>query len=213
MTNRFNEEVEEIDFLLAEATPEEVAILERDKKGIKKKQEIINNEIKRYNDSRNRELNLELLGAKMGVLFAINKYGNIMIEKDLKKIKSNTDERVYNSFLNLIYELITGEDNFNDIKQKPIQSDNNALKGIYEKKDYQSRVIYRYAGDYIVVIGAAIKKTDLNSKYRSFCINAKEKSDPYVEKIKNSSINIDDLSKQSLEFYNKIFVNDGGLKK
>lgn len=213
MTMRLKEEIKQIDLLLVDSNPEEILILEEEKKLIQMKQEVIDSTVQAYENSRKRELTLESLRINNGVLFATNEYGNIMIERDLRKIKKSCSEETYNKFLKLINELFIGKDNFDETKQKPVGSDNETLKGIYEKKNYQSRIIYRYARDCIVIIGATLKKTDLNSKYRTFCVNAKEKSESYIRKIKSNSADIEMLTKQSLEFYDKIFINRGGLKK
>lgn len=181
-----------------------------DYKNLLCKKQIFEQEIQKYNNARKKEEYLEEFGAS-GVLFATNSYGNIMIEKDLKWIKNNCEEEVYKSFINLINMLVQNKKGFKETEQKPIQTDNDAIKGLYELKDYQSRIIYRYEKDYIVIVGATIKKTNLDNKYRKFCVNCKVQSEDYVSNIEKGLVNIDDLIEESTNYFEGITNGIGGL--
>lgn len=203
-------EISQINELITMADDEDKKELLEDKKMLLVKKEVFEQEIQKYNNARKKEEYLEEFGAS-GVLFATNSYGNIMIEKDLKWIKNNCEEEVYKSFINLINMLVQNKKGFKETEQKPIQTDNDAIKGLYELKDYQSRIIYRYEKDYIVIVGATIKKTDLDNKYRKFCVNCKVQSEDYVRSINKGLVNVDELIEQSINFFEDITNGLGGL--
>lgn len=208
--NKLSDEIIQINDLISMADEEDKKELLEDKKKLEAKKEIFRNQIDEYNKVRYKEEYLEEFGAS-GVLFATNSYGNIMIEKDLKWIKNNCEEEVYKSFINLINMLVQNKKGFKETEQKPIQTDNDAIKGLYELKDYQSRIIYRYEKDYIVIIGATIKKTDLDNKYRKFCVNCKVQSEDYIRNINKGLVNVDELIEQSINFFENITNGLGGL--
>lgn len=205
------EEITIIDEIIPEANKEELEILEEDKKQITEKILVIKNCLTDYKNKCEKEKEFEKFGVS-SVLFATNAYGNIMIKNDLKKIKKNCEKKVYLSFIELISQLIDDIKLFISTKQKPIQSDSDQIKGLYEMKDYQARVIYRYAGDSIVIVGATLKKENIDSKYRKFCINAKEQSNKYVEAIEKKEVNIKHLKDQSTKFYEEFIKREGPIK-
>lgn len=208
--NSLLEELTIINSLAKEASIEELKILEEDKNNITEKITIVKKELEKYEEKRKKEELLEQLGTT-NVLFAKNKYGNFLIENDLKKIQNNSSPETYQSFINMIYQLINNQKNFNETKQKQTQSKSDKIKGVYELKIFQSRLLYRYTKNYIIIIGATIKKTDIDKKYREFCINKKEQSDNFVEKVEKNLINIEVCQKETMDFFN--FLTEKGEKK
>lgn len=173
--------------------------IKEEKNSIIEKKNILLEVIADYDKKKKNEVKLEEIGAS-GVLFARNKYGNIMVENDLKTIKKQSSKDVYNWFIKLIEDLMQNKKTFVGTRQKGLTGDSN-LKGLYEMKNFQARLLYRYAGDKVVIIGAAIKKTDMDNKYRNFCINAKEQSNGYVELIEKNMLNIEDEETFSTDYY------------
>ncbi len=195
------EEIKTIDLLMkSENDEEEIIYLNNNKIEIESKINLLKKLLEKYNKKQQYEEYLENFGAS-GVLFATNEYGNFIIENDLKWLYNNVDESTYNSFIELIEELVSGENDFNITKQKPL-SENKKLKGLYEKKNYQARVIYRYVKDKIVIVGALLKKEDNELKDRNFWINCKVKSQNYVDKIENNCVDINEAIEESKKFYN-----------
>lgn len=107
--------------------------------------------------------------------------------------------------------LIDGYSEFHQEKQKPLIGIKE-LKKLYELKDYQARLLYRYAGDYIVIVGATLKKSDFDTKNKMFYINCKKQSNNYVKTVEKGG-DIQKFIAQSQEFYGKIIDEDGVLKK
>lgn len=215
MTKRLIEESNVIDDLMKEASSnEEIDGLIIDKNNVKEKMKIIKNIINSYNERVQHEKMLETFGCA-GVLFATNDYGNVIVKNHLKQIKANCTKEVYQSFISLIEKLVNGYSEFNQEKQKPL-SNNGELKELYALKDYQSRIIYRYVGDYRVIIGATIKKDDFAEKYRKFYINCKKQSNNFINSLSNNLSNeeeLQDLIDKSREFYDTIISENGGLKR
>ena len=196
-------ELETIDSLLQEEVDE---YLLENKKQIVTKMTILKESLDKYRAKHQHEQELEMFGSSM-TLFATNKYGNIMIENDLRRIESNTDANTYNTFIELIKQLVQGKDNFGFETQKPL-TNNQKLKGIYEKKDYQARVIYRYVGDYTVIIGAFLKKTTVGKKEQELLINYKSASQNYVDMLENGTLNLLDAMEISKRFYEEKIMGD-----
>lgn len=141
-----------------------------------------------------------------GLYFATNIAGNVMLERDMKIIQNNVDDRVYTSFIDLIKMANDGYDSFHIEKQRPLGEDDR-LKGLYEFKSFQARLIYRYVGKSIIIVGAYLKKTDTNSKYKDCLINMKKHSNQYIEDLKKNINNEEytsNLKLKSLEIYNNI---------
>lgn len=153
-----------------------------------------------YESKKIYEANLEEFGCS-GVLFATNNYGNFMVEGDLKKLKSSSENSVYLDAIDLINRLCEGFSEFNEDKQKPVGSDNKSIKGIYELKNFQLRLLYRYVVGYKVVIGVYLKKTTLDNKYRQFVVNVKYQSQQFCDMIEKQQIDINSIIGESIEFY------------
>ena len=131
---------------------------------------------------------LEKEASEVNVVYAKNSYGNIMCSKDFEDIKSYSDEK-YGALLGLLDRLYQGDTDFNTEKQRPLTS-SNKLKGIYELKDYQVRLIYMRESNYVVVIGALVKKDDNDKRYRSGLESMKKKSQGYRQSIRNGRLDM-----------------------
>lgn len=123
-----------------------------------------------------------------------------MIESDLKKLKSSSEISVYSDAVDLIKKLSEGYSVFNDAKQKTFTDDDN-LKGIYELKNFQTRLFYRYIGNYRVVIGVYLKKINVDSKFCQFIANTKYQSQQFCDMIEKQKVDINSLIAESTEFY------------
>ena len=126
-----------------------------------------------YRDNANLAQELEDDPGEVKVVFARNTYDNIMCRKDFEDIESYGDDN-FDSLMGFLYRLYAGDTDFNSEKQRPLSS-SAKLKGIYELKDYQIRLIYMREGEYTVVIGAVVKKDDNDKRYRSSLENMKKK--------------------------------------
>ena len=109
-----------------------------------------------YRDNANLAQELEDSPGEVKVVYARNTYNNVMCRKDFEDIKSYGDDK-FDSLMGLLDRLYAGDTDFNSEKQRPLSS-SAKLKGIYELKDYQIRLIYMREGEYSVVIGAVVKK-------------------------------------------------------
>lgn len=167
------------------------------KQKLLKKITLLSNLLKEYENQNLYEATLEEFGAS-GVLFARNNYGNIMIENELKKIKNSSEKDIYFDIIELLKKLVQGYSEFNQTKQRMLI---DQLKGVYELKDFQIRLLYRYVGSYRIIIGLYIKKTNADSKYRQYVSNAKYQSQGFCDRIENQEIDIDKLIAESTEFY------------
>lgn len=208
VSKSLNKELLEIEELIELATLDELSGLLEIKENLNQKKKMLTNIVNEYTAKQNHYKDLEKFGAS-GVLFATNSYGNIMIENDLEKIRNSSEPKVYDSFIELIELLVENEKSFISKLQKPVQKDSEIIKDLFALKDFQARLIYRYEKDYIVIIGVTLKKTTLDQKYRRFCVNCKVQSDDYVNKIRDGKSNIDDLIKQSTEYFSKISNKKG----
>lgn len=80
-------------------------------------------------------------------------------------------------------------------------SDNKNIKGIYELKNFQSRLSYRYVSGYKVVAGVYLKKTTLDSKYCQYVANVKYQSQQFCDMIEKQKDDINSLIAEAIEFY------------
>ena len=190
---------------------EDLKNVKREIQNIEEKKQIINSINETLIQKQKQEQLIEQKG-NAKVLFATNKYGNVKVYNDLKKLKRKCDKEVFEEFIELIEALGDDYKVFIDTKQGSFKN-NRELKGLYKLKNFQARLIYRYVGDYIVIIGAYLKKSDNDTKYREFCINAKKSSNHYIEKIaKYTPEELSEEEQTSKITYEKIkedFVNKG----
>ena len=135
---------------------------------------------------------------KRKLLFATNTYGNVMVEKDLAWLKRNVDSKTYDSYLDLISRLENDIENFDPRQQKQLI---DQFKDVYEVKDYQSRIYYRYAEDYIIIIGAMSKKDNFSKADRLTVESMLKNSEQYVNMVRTKLKNGEDMSQ--LEEHNK----------
>ena len=117
-----------------------------------------------------------------------------MIERDLKNLKRNVDKETYQSYLDLLEKLKNNPKNFKDEQQKSISNGNDKIKGLYELKDYQARIYYRYVGEDIVVIGALSKKADWDRATRNSVENMYSHSESYVTRLSEALKSGEDIS-------------------
>ena len=142
-----------------------------------------------YNDNKNIAEELESDPGEVKVVYARNSYNNVMCRKDFEDIKDYGDDK-YDALLGLLDRLYAGDTDFNTEKQRPLTA-SNKLKGIYELKDYQIRLIYMREGEYTVVLGAMVKKDDNDKKYRSSLENMKKKSERYRQAIREGRLDME----------------------
>ena len=158
-----------------------------------------------YRDNANLAQELEDDPGEVKVVFARNTYDNIMCRKDFEDIESYGDDK-YDLLLGLLDRLYAGDTNFNSEKQRPLAS-SAKLKGIYELKDYQIRLIYMREGEYTVVIGAVVKKDDNDKRYRSSLENMKKKSELYRRAVREGLLNMEEELERAQEF--RVSISDG----
>lgn len=200
-------EIKEIDELIGLAkTIDEAVPLNKAKEDLLYKSKIISQALNEYELQINHEKKLEKFGCS-GVLFAKNKYGNFMIDGDLKKLKSTVESQIYQDAIELIRKVSEDYDLFNKTLQKPLSGDSN-LKGIYELKDFQLRLLYRYVGDFKVIIGIYLKKTDYDSKARQFMVNAKYQSQEFCDIIAKHQENIPNLIEESIKYFATLIAEE-----
>lgn len=97
--------------------------------------------------------------AYRNIIFAKTPAGNPCLMQDLKDI----DEENYDKFLETLKRLRNNDTDFNAEKQKPLTG-SNALKGLYEIKAFQFRLIYMIINkDTVLVILAEDKVKDTTS--------------------------------------------------
>ena len=155
-----------------------------------------------YNDNVNLATGLEQEPGTVKLLFARNKFGNVMIQRDLNDIKKFGDEK-YRDILALIERVANGDTDFNAEKQKPLVS-SNKLKGIYEMKDFQLRLIYMREGEYTIIIGACVKKDDNDLRYRDGIANMKKQSENYRLQVRNGKLDMEEELRISSEFKDEL---------
>ena len=155
-----------------------------------KKLTLLKNTIEYYNNKSIEDNSLEIAPGDVKLLLARSSLGNVMVEKQIEDIEKLKDER-YASLVSLVEKLANGDTNFNSEKQKGL-TNNESIRGIYELKDYQVRLIYMRESGYTVVIGAGIKKDDNSLKYRESLANMKRKSEDYRRKIRNGTLNFEE---------------------
>lgn len=151
-----------------------------------------------YRDNANLAQELEDSPGEVKVVYARNTYNNVMCRKDFEDIKSYGDDK-FDSLMGLLDRLYAGDTDFNSEKQRPLSS-SAKLKGIYELKDYQIRLIYMREGEYTVVIGAVVKKDDNDKRYRSSLENMKKKSELYRRAVREGLLDMDDELARAQEF-------------
>lgn len=128
------------------------------------------------------------------ILFAKNKYGNIIFDKAASEISKGHDDKLERLY-DLLSDLRDGVFYFgNYTKEKALTGD--TLKGIIEKKDNELRFYYLKLDDYYVVIGAEIKKDDWGRKYMDYAVNVKTQGLSYYNRLKSNK----ELLEDELEF-------------
>ncbi len=145
---------------------------------------------------------MEANPGSVNLLFAKSEYGNNMIEGNIEDIKKYNDGK-YGDLIELLKRLDAGETSFNVEKQKML-SNNKNLKGIYELKAFQVRLIYMREKEYTVVIGAVIKKDDNGLYYQSSLLNMKSKSEYYRNMIRNGTLDFQKELEYSREYFNTL---------
>ena len=158
-----------------------------------------------FNDNMNLAAGLEEEPGIVKLLFARNKFGNVMLQRDLNDIKKYGDDK-YGDVLALLERVANGDTDFNSEKQKPLAS-SNKLKGIYEMKDFQLRLIYMREGEYTVVIGACVKKDDNDLKYRDGLSNMKKQSENYRLQVRNGKLDMEEELRISSEFKDELMAS------
>ena len=145
---------------------------------------------------------LEKNPGNVKLLFARNAFGNVIFESHAADIKKYNDSK-YSDLIELLKKLDCGETTFNIEKQRQL-SNNRNLKGIFELKGFQVRLIYMREKDYTIVIGATIKKEDNSLHYQDTLLNMKMKSDNYRMMVRNGTIDIDKELAYSKDYFNKL---------
>lgn len=143
--------------------------------------------------------------SKRKLLFATNAYGTVMVERDLSWLKRHVDLKTYDSYLELIGKLENGEETFIPTRQRQLI---DQFKDLYEVKDYQSRVYYRYVEDYIIIIGAMSKKDDFSKSDRTALEAMQKNSEPYVTTIRQmvkSGENMTGIEQTNLEILHRLY--------
>jgi len=191
------EHMEVVKELLTTCTPDEEAELNGLITNITLKLGILRNVVDSYQDNQNLADELEQDPDEVKVVFAKNQFGNVMALKQFEDVKSYGDDK-YQDLLSLLDRLLNGDTDFNQEKQRPLRS-SDKLKGIYELKAYQIRLIYMREGEYTVVIGACVKKDDNDLRYRSSLENMKKKSAKYRQNVQNGKLDMEQELKESKE--------------
>ena len=163
-----------------------------------------------YRQKYESDLQLEQEPGSVKLLFARNDFGTIMLERDLQEIKKYADAK-YEAILELLKKLLSGDTNFNEEKQKPLTK-SKKLKGIYELKDYQVRLLYMREKGYTIVIGALVKKDDNDSRYRDSVINMRTKSEEFRYRVRNGLIDIEQELLASNEIIESLGLNGRNRK-
>ena len=161
--------------------------------------------LKMIEDKKLRDENQENLEQKPGdvkILFARNAFGNIMFDSSVDDISKYNDNKL-SDLIELLKKLDCGETNFNIEKQRQLRNNKN-LKGIFELKDFQIRLIYMREKDYTIVIGALVKKDDNSLHYKDTLLNMKMKSEQYRMMIRNGTIDIDKELEYSRSYFNQL---------
>lgn len=139
------EEIEEL-----RKFPEYKLLLEKQEYALARKQE--------YLEQRQVQVDNEK-EAYRNIIFAKTPAGNPCLMQDLKDI----DEENYDKFLGTLKRLRNNDTDFNAEKQKPLTG-SNALKGLYEIKAFQFRLIYMIINkDTVLAILAEDKIKDTTS--------------------------------------------------
>jgi len=176
--------------LLATDNQEEIEELNEQIALVSMKLGVLRSFIDNYNDNKNLALELEEEPGDVKVVFAKNLTGRVMALKQFEDIKSYGDDK-YDDLLVLVDKLLNGDTDFNQEKQKQLKS-SDKLKGIYELKGYQIRLIYMRECDYTVIIGACVKKDDNDLRYRSSLENMKKKSERYRRAIQDGKLDMEE---------------------
>ena len=142
------------------------------------------------------------------VVFAKNTFGNLIALKHIEDIAKYSDEK-FEALLGLIERLKGGDTDFNAEKQKQLIS-SDKLKGVYELKDFQVRLIYMREGEYTVIIGACVKKDDNSLRYRSSVENMKKKSETYRQAIRSGKLDMEAELKEASEIIDAL---SNGVKR
>ena len=174
---------------------------------ISRKLGILRQMIDSYNDSMNLGEELEKIPGTVKLVFARNSAGNTMIEKSLSEIEKYGDEK-YGNTLALIERVANGDTDFNCEKQRHLTS-SAKLKGIYEMKGFQIRLIYMRELDYVVIIGAYVKKDDNSLRYKDSLVNMKKQSEGYRREIRNGELDMEEELKIASEYYEKLMAAKG----
>jgi hypothetical protein len=161
-----------------------------------------------YRDNQTLADELEEEPGDVKVLFAKNPAGNVMALKQFEDIKDYGDDK-YETLIGLLKRLMSGDTDFNQEKQRQLRS-SDKLKGIYELKDFQIRLIYMREGEYTIVIGALVKKDDNALRYRSSLENMRKQSERYRRAIQDGKLDMDEELKRSSEIIESL---TSGLKK
>ena len=156
-----------------------------------------------YLDNESIAYELERESEKPKVVFAKNKAGNVIVSKHLKEIQDYGDDK-YETVMGLFERLVGGDTDFNAEKQKPLTS-SNKLKGVYELKDFQLRLFYMRENEYVVVIGACVKKDDNDLRYRDGVENMKKQSEKYRQAIRNGKLDMEKEMADAQEYLDQLF--------
>lgn len=164
---------------------------------------ILRGMIDEYQDNENIAFELERESDNPKVVFAKNKAGNVIVSKHLKEIEDYGDDK-YGATMSLLERLVGGDTDFNAEKQKPLTS-SNKLKGVYELKDFQVRLFYMREDEYVVVIGACVKKDDNDIRYREGIENMKKQSEKYRQAIRSGKMDMEKEMAVAQEYLEQLF--------
>jgi len=143
------------------------------------------------------------------IVFLETDSGNVYAMDDLDNNSVPTD--YYEGFLELIKSIEDGT--FKNFKF--IDSNNNELASISEVKGFKRRVIFDRVGtDVYVIIGAFIKKSDNDKRYRNFLsnrVNVYSKNKDYILKMIQNKEYIDSQKKILEDIYE--FLGSSRKKK
>lgn len=179
--------------------------------------ETVGNNIMLFNEMKNKYEQNEKLSTILEqnpeiakVVFARNKSGNLMIEKDLQEIRKYGDSK-FAGVVDLIKKLQSGDTNFNSEKQKPLIG-SSKTKGMYEMKDFQLRVIYMREGEFTVIVGALVKKDDNDLKFRDAIVNMRKQSEFYRQDLREGSLDVQEELSVSEKFIDSLIADKKGGK-
>ena len=116
-----------------------------------------------------------------GITFASTLGGSTFFERDLKSMPGE----YYDDVLELLRKLKEGEIDANEQKEKQL-TNNNALRGVREKKGFKVRIAYRILDSGIVyVMLVKMKKSDNDRKDVEVVVERKKNTNSEFERLKD----------------------------